>query len=179
MDPELLEKAEAASRTLEAADLHGSVCGMAAGAPNQFVVSTLIDLLGTDAIEDETTLTDFVSACLDLYLAQDLEFHLLIPDDEEPMRDRLAGVAAWSAGFLSGFGAVLDQPVKALPDEVQEVLRDFASISGISEDEEETEENEASFMEIYEYVRIGAVLCHTLMNEAANLADDGEDETVH
>ncbi len=181
MDLELLEKAKAASRTLEPADLHGTVCGMAAGFPTQFSIADLIELLGTDALEDEATVEDFVAGALDQLHAQDLEFYPLIPDDEEPLAVRLGGLAAWCAGFLTGFGAVVTTSLKTLPDEVGEVLRDYASISGIDEDEAENEQNEASFMEIYEYARISAVLVMTLMAEHTenNAAATAQDEIEH
>ena len=179
MDIELLEKAKAASRTLEPADLHGTVCGMAAGHPVRFSLPDLIDLLGTDALEDEVTLESFVTDTLDAFHAQDLEFHPLMPDDDEPMAARLGGLAAWCAGFLSGFGAVVTSSVNALPDEVGEALRDYASISGIDEEEVENEQNEASFMELYEYVRISAVLMMTLMAEHTESGEHANDEVEH
>lgn len=165
MNFELLEKAKSASRTLEPADLHGTVCGMAAASPQQFVLPALVDLVGTDALEDNVTLQDFVTATLDQLHAQDMEFYPLVPDDEEPMSTRLGGVAAWCAGYLTGFGAVVEGTLESLPDEVAEILRDYASISGLDEEETDTEQNEESFMELNEYVRVGAVLVLTLMAE--------------
>ncbi|MEQ8690773.1 MAG: UPF0149 family protein, partial [Pseudomonadales bacterium] len=121
MDLELLEKAKAASRTLAPADLHGTVCGMAAGYPPTFALPELIELLGTDALEDDTTLKDFVADALDQMHAQDMEFYPLIPDDDEPMAARLGGLAAWCAGFLTGFGGIVQGAINSLPDEVGEV----------------------------------------------------------
>lgn len=179
MDIELLEKAKAASRTLEPADLHGTVCGMAAGRPHTFSLPELIELLGTDALEDSVTLEDFVGDALDALHAQDLEFHPLMPDDDEPIADRLGGLAAWTAGFLTGFGSVVQGALNSLPAEVGEVLRDYASISGIDEEEAESKANEASFMELYEYVRVSAVLVMALMTDHLDAGSVEHDEVEH
>jgi uncharacterized protein YgfB (UPF0149 family) len=165
MDIELLEKAIAASRTLEPAEIHGSCCGMAAGQPQEFVLANFIELHGTDALEDEVTVREFVTATLDQLHAQDLEFHPVMPDDEAPLTERLLGLSSWCAAFLVGFGAVVPDNMKTWPDEVAEIIRDYASISGLNDEEAETEQNESSFMELYEYVRVGAVLIVALMTE--------------
>ena len=178
MHPELLEKANAATSLIEPSDLHGTVCGIAAANPLAFSLPMLIDLLGTDALHDEVSAEAFVAASLDLLFAQDMEFHPLIPDDDEPMSARLGGIAVWCAGFLSGFGSTMQVDAVELPNEVEEILRDFVNISGVDEEAAETEQNEESFMEIYEYVRVGAILTVTLMREVveAQSSDDHGDE---
>ncbi len=95
------------------------------------------------------------------------------------MAARLGGLAAWCAGFLSGFGAVVTSSVNALPDEVGEALRDYASISGRVDDEQVDNEDEASFMELYEYVRVAAVLMMTLMAEHTESGEQANDEVEH
>lgn len=165
MDFELLEKAIAASRTLEPAEIHGSACGMAAGRPQEFVLAQFIELHGTDVLEDEVTVREFITATLEQLHAQDMEFHPVMPGDEAPLAERSLGLASWCAAFLVGFGAVVADNMKTWPDEVAEIVRDYASISALNEEEAETEQNEFSFMELYEYVRVGAVLIVALMTE--------------
>lgn len=185
MDPELLNKAIAASSHIEPAELHGMVCGLAASNPGTFSMPEFVDLVGTDGLTDEETAQDFVAATLDQLHAQDMEFHLLIPDDDEPLGERVLATGTWCAAFLSGFGAGVayrEIELKMLPDDVQELLRDFASLSGMDDDVEDTDQDETSFMEIYEYVRVAAILAHTLMN--SNEGDDAgpgspAGETLH
>lgn len=178
MNDELHALALAASPAVEPAELHGTVCGMAAGNPTEFQLGALVDLLGTDMLNDETSVQNFVAASLDDYFSQDMEFNPLIPDDENALGERLVGLASWCAGFLSGFGAGCQTPFKELADELQELIRDFVSISGLSEDEVENEQNEASFMEVFEYVRVGAVLALAIMAEDAGDAEE-EPDTLH
>ncbi|MEM7001927.1 MAG: UPF0149 family protein [Pseudomonadota bacterium] len=180
MNLELLEKAQAAGRLIEPADLHGTVCGMACSNPHTFNLQDLIDLIGLDALEDEEKLHVFVAAALDELHAQDMEFAPLLPDDEHPLPERIAGLVGWCAGFLGGFAAGLSQHQKELPDEVQEIVRDFTHICQLDEEDEASEQNEHSFMEIFEYVRVGAVLVLSLMQQHVP-EPEGPDasETLH
>jgi len=181
VDPELLNKAIAASSYIEPAELHGLVCGLAASNPGTFSMPDFVDLVGTDGLTDEESAQAFVAATLDQLHAQDMEFHLLIPDDDEPLSERVTATGSWCAAFLSAFGAGVAQreiELKMLPDDVQELLRDFAALSGIDDDVEESDQDEASFMEIYEYIRVAAILAHTLM-QGDESDPDAAEETVH
>ena len=91
-----------------------------------------------------------------------LAFELLLPVDEAPLTDRSTALGGWTQGFLLGIGTNIDTSKNALKDasdDVNEVVQDFAQICKMAEDIEENEENEAAYFEIYEYVRISAVMC--------------------
>jgi len=64
--------------------------------------------------------------------------------------------------------------------DIQGILQDFASISGLDEEVDGDDQDESSFMEIFEYVRVAAVLTATLMNEArrADEVPKGEDREI-
>ncbi|NKC00363.1 MAG: UPF0149 family protein [Pseudomonadales bacterium] len=188
MDPELLNKAHAASTLIEPAELHGLVCGLASANPGTFSMPEFIDLVGADTLTDDMSTQEFVTATLDQLHAQDMEFHLLVPDDEESLGARVAATANWCAAFLSAFGIGLGNLGRQhgeLADDVQEILRDFVALSGIEDELDEDdpdagEQDESAFMEVYEYVRVAAILIHTLMHD---FADDGDpsnsEETIH
>lgn len=168
--------AQNASSIIDSAELHGIVCGFAAGEPSAFLLSDFVQLMGTDVLSDETSVSDFVTATLDELFASDMSFVPLVPDDEHPLAERLAGLSQWCAGFISGFGAAFGggsagadggATIDALPVEVQEIVRDFGSISGLDDEVEGGEQEETAYMEIYEYVRVGAVLALTLIAEQA------------
>lgn len=129
MNIELAQKAEAASRLVEAPDLHGTVCGLASSSPHSFNLHAMIDLLGVDALQDEASLHAFVAAALDELHAQDMEFSPLIPDDDHALGERITALIGWCSGYLSGFAAGLQSHHKELPDEVQEIVRDFTYFS--------------------------------------------------
>ena len=150
------------------------VCGFAAGDPLQFSLTDFVQLAGADALSDEACVSDFVTASLDDLFSDEMGFSPLIPDDSELLSVRLGGLAEWCAGFLSGFGASVSERVSrdALHVDVQEILRDFASICGLDDEVDEDERDENAFMELYEYVRVAAVLTTTLMG-SAQAPDDG------
>lgn len=140
------------------------VCGMCSALPQAFVLADFIALASVDALADEASVQQFVELSLDAFTAQDMSFVPLVPDDDQLLELRLKGLAEWCAGYLSGFGAAVSEGRDALPPDVQEILRDFASISGLDEAVEGDEQDEASFAEIYEYVRVASVLTMTLMS---------------
>jgi uncharacterized protein len=160
-------KAQDASSVLPATELHGMVCGFAAGNPQSFSLSDFVQLTGSDVLSTESAVEAFISASLDEFYAQDMSFLPLVPDDEAPLSARLSGLAQWCAGFLGGFGATVNLQRDALHIDIQEILRDFASISSIDDEVEGDEQDESSFVEIYEYVRVGAILTMTLMGDEA------------
>jgi len=173
---ELELKAQTASSVIPATELHGLVCGFATGKPEEFSLSDFVQLAGTDALSDEAAVSDFVSASLDELYAPDMTFAPFVPGDEEELSARLVGLSEWCAGFLSGFGAAYNNTEETqatpLPLELQEILKDFASISSIDDDVDGDEQDEGSFMEIYEYVRVAAVLAMNLVADAEDAAQD-------
>ena len=136
-----------------------------------FSLADFIHVAGDEALTDESATTDFIGDCLDDFTSQEMTFKPIISDDEVNLTQRLGELADFCAGFLSGFGASAqpegDGGIQALPDDVQEIIRDFAAISRLNDDAEEDEEDqdEGAFAEIYEYVRVASVLVLTLMSE--------------
>ena len=64
----------------------------------------------------------------------------------------------WSQAFLAGFGVVQQELSKA-SEELQEMIQDIASITQVSaEFDQEDDENEASFLVLYEHVRLGVMM---------------------
>ena len=188
---DLEAQAQNASSILPAAELHGLVCGFAAGNPAEFSLSDFVQLVGTDALSDEAAVSEFVGGVLDVLFSPDMDFMPLIPDDSEVLGARLEAVAQFTAGFLSGFGASFSSASydhesmtsrvtrDDLPLEVQEILHDFASISGLDDAAEGDEQDEVSFMEIFEYVRVASVLALTLMPQTDEGDDGGPDAEDH
>jgi uncharacterized protein len=84
----------------------------------------------------------------------------LLPDDDAPLARRAEALAQWCQGFLYGFGSVAGTQ-RNLPAQVDEVLKDLTQISRASAgDSEPTDDDEEDYVEIVEYVRVGAQLVH-------------------
>jgi yecA family protein len=88
----------------------------------------------------------------------DMDFFLLLPDDEDALRDRVASLGAWCGGFLSGLGLGGVKDESPLPEEVSELIDDFAQITRVDFDlDSPDEEEQAAFEEVVEYVRVGVL----------------------
>ena len=160
---ELESAALAASRELSNAEMHGTVCGMlvanirASGLIEggvHFSVEEYVDLVGAEAVADAETVEDFAALSLAGLDAEDLSFAPLLPDDDDPIADRVEALGEWCASFLAGLGAVAHTDL----DETEaEVLDDFVALSSVDPDVGEDEEAERQLVELVEYVRVAVL----------------------
>jgi uncharacterized protein YgfB (UPF0149 family) len=168
-------KAQTASVTLSPQELHGMVVGFLAASAcptiEDFPITELVALAGDQALTDETAVLDFVDHSLGNLRDEDLGFTPLIADDDEPMAQRVDDLAGWCGSFLSGFAAANATGRDQLPVDIQEIIRDFATLSSMGsevdfEDEDgESGQDEESFSEIYEFVRVSVLLVVALLDE--------------
>jgi len=93
-----------------------------------------------------------------------LDYTLLMPDDEDSLQERTDALGHWCQGFLLGMRySGVDDP-GLFTGELAEILDDIREISQVTSDAlENTEEEEQSYMELVEYLRVGVMLfCETL-----------------
>lgn len=158
-----------ASISIDAAELHGSICGLlAAGGrlPGG-------DWLQTLAVEGDRPQAGGV---LDRLRSQTLKqlsdteygFDLLLPDESADLGDRIDSLGVWCRGFLGGFGLGGNTAPK-LSEDAQEALEDLARIAQAELSFEEGEDDENALVEIIEFVRVAALLLHS--ESGANSAD--------
>ena len=84
MSDDLSVLAENAATTLSGWELHGVVCGLAACRSGEIALQDLLDLVGVEALTDQASVEEFVSASVAALVAEDLSFALLLPDDDAP-----------------------------------------------------------------------------------------------
>ena len=102
-------------------------------------------------------MTDLYEGVIESLMAQK-GVELLLPSDEAPLDERIDALVDWSQAFLAGFGVVQQELTRA-SEELQEMIQDIASITQVSaEFDQEDEENEASFLVLYEHVRLGVMM---------------------
>lgn len=92
---------------------------------------------------------------------------LLLPSDDDSLAERSVALGQWCQGFLSGFGGSIGN--RKLSEEAQEVLQDYVAVAQITEDDQ-AEDDERSFMEVSEYLRMTAVFLYTECNPPAAAA---------
>jgi uncharacterized protein YgfB (UPF0149 family) len=93
-----------------------------------------------------------------------LDYALLMPDDEDPLSLRTDALGHWCQGFLLGLRYSGVNDPGQFSGELAEILEDIGEISQVnSASLENTEEEEQSYVELVEYLRVGVMLfCETL-----------------
>ncbi len=162
---------------LHPSECHGSICGYVCGISSadytDWMTQVLLEIDKRDALEEPVNL-DLDQKSYDLpglmtvfrVTAAQLsdpgfEFSLLLPSDEVGLEERTEALAAWCQGFLFGLTACGIRKFESLSEDVNEVIRDIVEISKAGLNEGVTEEDEAAFEEVVEYVRMGVLLIWT------------------
>jgi uncharacterized protein YgfB (UPF0149 family) len=145
----------------DAAEAHGTLAGCLCGASGYRFEDWLREILpeGRAGAAATAMLQELYTATAAALLQPDMEFELLLPDDEQPIDVRTAALAQWCQGFLYGLGTGAIPDASQLPGDAGEIVRDFVEISRAGVDPEQDEEsNESAYAELVEFVRVGAQL---------------------
>lgn len=145
-------------------DCHGMLCAMLI-VNNSLKFKRWLDEICTHArSEHEITLSEH-DALSTLYdqTRQELNdallnFSLLIPEENSSLSERVSSLKKWCDGFLFGLALAGVKDMSQLPEDSFEIMQDIVTISQASEDDEEDEMNEAAYLDIVEYVRMGVLL---------------------
>ena len=92
---------------------------------------------------------------------EELGFTLWLPDDDEPLEERTVALSRWCSGFLAGLGS--GGQLDALSEEAREAIADLqeiarAELSPPEVEGQQSDEDEAAYAEIVEYVRVVALV---------------------
>ena len=156
-----LRKLDFGERTSE---LHGFLCGVVALDVSYPLDTSLVTLapdltnLRTDAQLDEL-LAELFEAVRQQMTDPVLQLDLLMPEDESVnLSTRVTALASWCDGFLFGLANAGLQGHTDLPEDTSEILLDLTRISQLQGADTGEEEEEVSFNELLEYVRMSALL---------------------
>lgn len=172
-----------AAHQLPVAELHGTVCGLAVCHGAAVPVQDLVALVGADALTDQRAVEAFVAAAVEALEGDDMGFAPLLPEDDAPLEPRLEALGVWCSAFLAGLAAGLARrgigSLDECPDEVREIVRDFAAISQVDPDaagrdpdaaadarrsRTAGDSEEADLVELEEFVKVGTLLIMTLLS---------------
>lgn len=163
--------------TLGAIESHGALCGMLCAQGATDAAQWMLQVLG----EHEDTskalqqagkiLLQIHQLSVEQMNNSDVDFELMLPDDDEPLEARVEALGTWCQGFVYGLAAGGVKEDTVLPEDSQELIRDILEISraGYAADdeaeldasvEEDNEDDEVAFMEVTEYVRMGTLLIY-------------------
>lgn len=159
---------------LSTAELHGATIGIGMIGAEHFELEDLVELLGVDALSDGARVARFVNEALAALYADDLSFALLLPDEDAPQGERLESLAGWCQSFLAGLAAGLSRrgisSLTEVPDEVREIVADFAAIAQL--DTEDDTADEGDFVQLEEFVKVGVLLILSLVSDAGNDSEE-------
>jgi uncharacterized protein len=174
--PEINELDSALHRVdanMGASEAHGTLCGMLC-ARGTVELSVWMEHVAGEQMPGNIYLHELVDQLSVLHQSTMeqindslTEFSLLLPDDEEPLSERVMSLASWCQGFVYGLAAGGIHQGSELPHDSNELLRDMIEISRAAHDEDtadeddsDFEEDEVAYMEIHEYVRAGTLLIY-------------------
>ena len=170
---------------VNASELHGHFCGrlvighQLTGSFGLKIAEDClgVSLAGSSAEEILGELTSEVAAVLENDL---FSFRLMLPEDDEALVSRLSALSEWCQGFLAGVGSSAGLQESKVMKEEGETIRDLIEISQISLDVEESEESEALFEEVSEYVRLAAFnLFDQFRLQDGEAVSTGADNSIH
>jgi len=159
-------------KVVSPAELHGLITGhLAAGARLQpaVLLQKACELMDITAVAQESSkvvLLDLYNATCAALDSVDLEFEMLLPDDDNEISIRAEALGRWCQSFLSGFGLYGKHTDASLSAEAKETLNDLGQIAQVSADLEDLDEHENDLMEVQEYVRMAVLMLFTECNQA-------------
>ena len=149
----------------DVAEQHGQLCALLclldSVTVEQWLAMVLPPVEKGDALQSETRsiLSEVYDVTVQTIDAEDFDFQLLLPDDDASLSTRLQSLSHWCQGFLMGITHAGITDIEKLASNLPEIVRDFVEISRAESFEiENSEEDEASYLEISEFVRMGTLL---------------------
>ena len=143
-------------------ELHGLLCGKLAGGAQLTEINWLlaaVEFLDFTQAPDESVRAALSALFHSTHeqLQGSFELKMMLPDDDYSLPERVNSLSQWCHGFLTGFGSAEVVGKREINEDVEDTLRDFASIVQIhAHDEGDEPSAEADYMEVTEYVRMAA-----------------------
>lgn len=152
-----------------AAEAHGLLCGLLCADPAlpardwlAVLLTELGDIAAVDA-EGRQLLDALYAATRAGFADEELAFEPLLPDDEAPLAARADALAQWCQGYVYGL-ARAGERLSGLGVEAREMLDDLREFARAGLDADETDEaDEAAWVELVEYLRVGVLLLYATL----------------
>ena len=170
--PTFTELNEALNKTtlkLHPSQVHGLIVGILCGNPHSHAAWEELATGGKEATKAHDVLQSLYDASkkqLDEFL---FEFQLMMPSDTNDLPERAEALTLWCQGFLTGLKMAEVQIVDREPSELTEAINDMIEIAKMNYEEVvASEEDEAAYVELIEYVRMAVILIYQDLRENDN-----------
>jgi len=165
---------------LHASQVHGLISGILTGNPSSSAAWEEL-VTGSDeqgeAHDLLQSLYDNTNKQLDEFL---FEFQILLPSDKEVLPERAEALTLWCQGFLTGLKVANVQIVGRDASEITEAINDMIEIAKMNyEDVVASEEDEAAYVELVEYVRMAVILIYQDLRESGNAKQAVQSGQLH
>lgn len=156
------------------AECHGQICALLCGSADPKMIEAFLERWARDAEENVNTgaqalLQRMVSESKAALEDADFAFAPLLPADAVSLDVRVGSLAEWAQGFLYGLVEAGTGWADA-PEAVREVITDFVEIARLRAGGLADEDDEQSYAELVEYVRMGTLLMHEERAQATRVA---------
>ena len=162
---------------LPTSEVHGLCCGLLCAQPSAAAktrwFTEVLDAAGLSSSDvagkaaQLKSLDDWFGQTLASMNDAGLEFMPILPEDDDPVAERMRALGDFCAGFTYGIGlSHAQRGNKLLPDDTREIIEDFQAIDAadpLDQDDEHGEvlnsdNQEGVYVELLEYVRVGVLL---------------------
>lgn len=152
-------------QALTASEIHGTVVGAIANHLKSGITPDLLKLVEPESDPNDGRFSPLTELLYELYretgevLFESKEgFDLILPADDEPLEQRVEGIASWCKGYLLGLLYNNTFSIDQLPDNGAEIARDMIEISEAAAGANEEKEEDWALAELEEYVKVGSQL---------------------
>lgn len=152
---------ETAHNLVTPAELHGILCGLICAGLSRWDENTIPETLMLELPEDadtttiHETLNTLFTHTKEKIQAFELDFQLLLPEEDEPLDARAQEFGKWCEGFILGMGLSDVPHTYHDQNEVDDILYKLSEAAKISfHDLSFSEEDETMFAEVTEFIRL-------------------------
>ena len=151
---------------LHPSQVHGLICGVYCGNSKSTAAwETLIK--GDEASGAHEVLQSLYEKSVKQLEDFLFEFQLILPADSSELPSRAEALTLWCQGFLTGLKLGNVQIVGREPGEMTEAINDLIEIAKMNYEEVvASEEDEAAYIELVEFIRVAVILIYQDLQEA-------------
>jgi len=165
---------------LGASEIQGVIVGMICGGTSQDHVAW-VESLFSERPSDDLLVREARQMLGQLYQAskrqlvnEELEFTLLLPDDDTSLKQRTRALVNWCEGYLYGLG-MGGVSERQLVGDAKEALEDISAFTQLDlESVEEDESYESAYTELQEFLRVATLLIREELLSARESSNGGE-----
>jgi len=181
--PDYTELSEALNDTalkMHASQVHGIITGLLCGNPNN---KAAWEEMVTGNQESETThkALELLYEGTAKHLSDfEMDFQLVLPDDDDDLQMRAEGLTLWCQGFLTGLKSAGVQVVGRESGELTEAIDDLVEIAKMNYEEVvASEEDEEAYVELVEYVRMAVIMINQEIREEQKAKKAAQSSQLH